>query len=246
VTTHRISRASGALRTAAGFATGVVGLGVAGYGIYAGLAWLRYGHVTSEIADRTTDPLLDTFMPAYEVVERHHIRVDAPADVTLVAAREQELLRAPVVRSVFKARELVLGSTPSKRPVPTGLLAQVLSMGWVVLGEVPGREVVVGAVTRPWEANVEFRGLPPQEFRAFDEPAYVKIIWSLRADPIDASHSIFRTETRAVATDPGARSRFRVYWSLASPGIRLIRRLSLAPLKSAAERRYRLTTSVAP
>jgi hypothetical protein len=239
----RFSRVSGDLRTAARVAAGVVGLGAVGYVTYAAVTWLRYGHVIAGIAGGSPDPLLDTFMPGYEIVERHQIPVDASADITLAAAREQELLQLPVVRSLFKARELVLGSTPSQRPVPPGLLAQVLALGWVVLAEVPGREVVVGAVTRPWEANVVFRGLPPQEFAAFDEPAYIKIIWSLRADPVDANHSIFRTETRAVATDAVARTRFRAYWSLASPGIRLIRRLSLAPLKSAAERRYQLTTS---
>jgi len=239
----KFSRDSGGLRTTARVAAGVVGLGAAGYVTYAAVTWLRYGHLTAGIAGRRADPLLDTFMPAYEIAERHQISVEASADVTLAAAREQELLRLPVVRGLFKAREWVLGSTPSQRPVPPGLLAQVLALGWVVLAEVPGREIVVGAVTRPWQADVVFRGLPAQAFAAFDEPAYVKIIWSLRADPVDASHSIFRTETRAIATDAFARRKFRVYWSLASPGIRLIRRLSLAPLKSAAERRYALTTS---
>jgi len=222
---------------------GVVGLGVTGYVTYAAVTWLRYGRVIAGTAPGSPDPLLDTFMPVYEIVERHQISVDASAGITMAAAREQELLQLPVVRGLFKAREVILRSTPSQRCVPPGLLAEMLALGWVVLAEVPGREVVVGAVTRPWEANVVFRGLPPQELAAFDEPAYVKIIWSLRADPVDANHSIFRTETRALATDAVARRRFRVYWSLASPGIRLIRRLSLAPLKSAAERRYKLMTS---
>ena len=63
------------------------------------------------------------------------------------------------------------------------------------------------------------------------------IAWSLRADPVDEQTSIFRTETRAVATDAAARARFRRYWAFASPGIGLIRLLSLKPLKRDAERR---------
>jgi hypothetical protein len=31
---------------------------------------------------------------------------------------------------------------------------------------------------------------------AFNDPDYVKIVWTLRADPVDATHSVFRTETR--------------------------------------------------
>jgi hypothetical protein len=50
---------------------------------------------------------------------------------------------------------------------------------------------------------------------------------------------MFRTETRAVGTDPAARARFRRYWSLVSPGVFLIRRLSLAPIRAEAERRAR-------
>ena len=50
---------------------------------------------------------------------------------------------------------------------------------------------------------------------------------------------MFRTETRAVATDQRARARFRKYWAFASPGIVLIRWLSLRPVKREAERRAR-------
>ena len=108
-----------------------------------------------------------------------------------------------------------------------------------MLAEVPDREVVVGAVTRPWEANVTFRALPADRFAAFSEPGYVKIAWTLRAESIGATDSIFRTETRAVATDPTARARFRWYWAFLSPGIILIRWAILQPLKSEAERRAR-------
>ena len=78
-----------------------------------------------------------------------------------------------------------------------------------MLAEIPGREIVMGAVTQPWMANVVFRALPPDEFASFHEPDYVKIVWTLRADPRGPSESTFRTETRAVATDPGPRARFR-------------------------------------
>jgi hypothetical protein len=111
------------------------------------------------------------------------------------------------------------------------------SLGWRVLAEVPGRELVVGAVTLPWEANVKFHGLSPGEFAAFNEPGYVKIVWTLRADPIGASESVFRTETRAIATDASARATFRRYWSLLSPGIIVIRWVMLEPVKREAERR---------
>jgi hypothetical protein len=123
-------------------------------------------------------------------------------------------------------------------PAPaTTLFAQVQAYGWGVLAEVPEREVVLGAVTRPWEPNPVFRALPPAEFAAFNEPGFVKIAFTLRADRIGERDSVFRTETRAVATDEFARAKFRRYWTLVSPGVAAIRRLSLRPLKREAERR---------
>jgi hypothetical protein len=142
-----------------------------------------------------------------------------------------------IVRTIFKARETILGARPSNREIPKGLLAETLSLGWGILAEVPGREVVVGAVTQPWESDVVFRALPPDQFVAFREPGYVKIAWTLRADPVDALHSDAVTETRAIATDPIARSKFRLYWACVSPGIVLIRRISLDLVRDDAERR---------
>jgi hypothetical protein len=215
-----------------------IGLGAAAgaYATYAGITWLRYGKA-SRPAPESQDPLLDRFMPTYDVAERHHIRVSAPADITFAVASQTDLLQLPITRAIFRAREVILGSKRDRTTRPRGLLAFTQSIGWRVLAEVPGREVVLGAVTQPWKANVTFGGLSPDEFAAFNEPGYVKIAWTLRADPISQAESVFRTETRAIATDAQARAKFRRYWSFVSPGIIAIRSLLLQPVKAEAERR---------
>jgi hypothetical protein len=205
-----------------------------GYAAYAAVTWARYGKPSRGTRDEQ-DSLLDRFMPAYEIVERHHIAVNAPADVTLDAAKRLDLSSSTLIKAIFNTRQLVLQAKPEETSQPKALLEQVLALGWGILAETPGREVVIGAVTKPWEGNVKFRALTPEDFAGFDEPGYVKIVWTLRADPLDASRSTFRTETRAIATDPVARDKFRMYWSCVSPGVQLIRRLMLAPLKKQAE-----------
>ena len=232
----RPSRSRSWIRSTVGVLAAGAGVAAAGYAAYASVTWYRYGHVPRTEADER-DELLDRFMPDYEVVERHSIRVAAPAALTLAAAREQDLLRLPLVRAIFKAREMAMGAAPDDRARPQELLAEMLSLGWGVLAEAPGREIVVGAVTKPWEPNVTFHSLPPEEFAAFCQPGFVKIAWTLRADPIAPNSSTFRTETRALATDPIGRILFRRYWAFASPGIALIRWLSLRPLRREAERR---------
>lgn len=215
-----------------------LGAAAAGYAACVAATWLRYGHPRPP-ASGDADQLLDRFMPVYEVVERHQARVEAPAHVTLAVAREMDLFHLPVVRALIKAREILLGARGEADDRPRGLLAEAEALGWCLLAEVPGREVVVGAVTRPWEADVTFRTVAADVFAAFDEPGYVKIVWTLRADPLAPQASTFRTETRAAATDRGARARFRRYWALFAPGIWLIRAISLAPLQAEAERRAR-------
>jgi hypothetical protein len=224
------------LRTAFKWAAGLLGIAAGTYVAYAGVTWFRYGRPAPANAE-DADPLLDHVMPVYDVAERHHIHVAAPADVTFAAACGMDLQQSAVVRTIFKAREVILCSEHDTTPHPRGLLALTKSLGWGVLAEVPGREVVMGAVTQPWDANVVFRPLAPDAFTTFNEPGYVKIAWTLRADATSSADSVFRTETRAVATDRTARAKFRRYWSLLSPGIIIIRWRMLQPLKAEAERR---------
>lgn len=128
---------------------GAVGLG-AGYAALVGWGWLRYGH-RGAVAEGASDPLLDAFVPTCDVAERHSIHINAPAAVVL-GSREG--------RAIFWARERVLGATPDGAVQPAGLLDQTRSLGWEILAEIPDREVVVGAVTQPWLANVTSRSGP--------------------------------------------------------------------------------------
>jgi hypothetical protein len=199
--------------------------------------WLRYG--TPDSAPRS-DAMLDRFMPAYDVAERHEIRVAAPAQLTYAAAYDVDMRRSRIVRAIFRARELMLRASPPADSSPQPLVPFTKRIGWGVLAEDPG-QIVLGAVTRPWEANVRFRSLPPGEFASFSEPGYVKIIWTIAADPLNDSSSVARTETRVATTDGEARRRFRRYWALFSPGILLIRREALALVKTDAEQNFRMS-----
>jgi hypothetical protein len=226
-----MNRVSKLLVTGAGMAS-------AAYASYFAATWLRYGHAKPARGD-ARDELLDRFMPRYEICERHAIDVAAPAEVTLAAAKTLELESSPIIRGIFKGREWIVRSHPDATARPDGLLEHMKSVGWGVLADTPC-EVVLGAVTKPWEANPVFRAIAPADFVAFGEPDYVKIAWTLRVTPTDDGGSTFRTETRAVATDPDARKKFRRYWSLLSPGIIVIRWAMLPALAAAAARAWRL------
>jgi hypothetical protein len=237
-------------RTANRLARGVLmlaGAAAATYGAYVASAWLRYGRAPGS-RNEDADPLLDLFMPRYDIAERHRIGVDAPAEATFDACLKLDLEDSALIRGIFRGREVLLGADPGTTSRRQTLVERTKALGWVVLAEVPGHEIVMGAVTRPWEANVVFRGLPAHEFAAFDEPGYVKIVWTLGADAAGSNASVARTETRAIATDAGARRKFRWYWAQFSPGILLIRQVALRMVKAQAEQSARAarTKSVAP
>lgn len=209
-------------------------LALLGFG-YLARNWCNYGKVS---ATGTPDPLLDRFMPTYEVREYHEIRVAAPVEIAYAAARAMDINRSPVVRGIFRARQLALGADDGATP-PRPLLEETRALGWGILAEEHGREIVMGAVTQPWLANVRFESVPPEEFAAFDRSASVKIAFTFAADPIDSNTSLVRSETRVATTDAYARERFRRYWTLVAPGVRLIRLESMRLVRADAERRAR-------
>lgn len=206
---------------------------VVGWGAYAAITWLTFGRTRSA---RGTDPLMDRYMPRHDIVEVHRTRVAAPPSVTWSAARAMDLQDSPVVHTIFRARELILGATPGARPPHESFIDELLSIGWGVLADVPGRQMVFGAVTQPWQANVVFRALPPETFAAFDATGYVKIVVTIAVDSVGPRASMLRTETRALATDPASRAKFRRYWAVFSPGILLIRTEMLKLVRHEAER----------
>jgi hypothetical protein len=235
---------------------GGAAVAAASYVAYAGITWLRYGRPARKISGEETDSLLDLYMPEYEIAERHQVHVRAAAETTFTAACEVKL-QSGITQAIFKARELALdciGHKDASRQLKDcngsgqinleakGLVEEIKAQGWGILAEIPGHEIVFGTVTRPWVTNTVFRSVPSEQFAAFHEPNYVKIVFTLRADPIAASESLARTETRVMTTDEAARKRFRRYWAIFSPGIRLIRRALLRRVKSDAE--HRAETSI--
>jgi hypothetical protein len=221
------------------YAAAAAGAGLAGFGVYAAVAWARYGRADPRRHPR--DELLDRFMPNPEVDEYHRLKVRAPATVTFAAARQMDIQAAPVVKGIFWLRAVpsLLQGEPFRPRGSRGIVAETLDQGWGVLAEVPDREIVVGAYTQPWHEHVTFRPLPPEEFAAFSEPGYVKIVWTLAAEPAGPGESWFITRTRVATTDAESRKKFRRYWAPMSAGIILIRYAALPLVRKQAERQAR-------
>ncbi len=221
---------SGPLKTA----LYTVGAAAGAYGVYAGLAYARYG--TAETDHFPTR--LDAFMPDFEVRDIHRREVRAPASVTFEAATRLSMGESPLVRGIFGLRSLpsrIQGTLPESSPARP-ILEDVRALNWQELEYDPGRSVVMAAVTQPWHADVEFIGMPAEEFRTFDEPGFARIVWSIETIARGPGNCILQMETRVATTDRNSREKFRRYWALLSPGIIAIRFELLRLTKRLAER----------
>jgi hypothetical protein len=182
--------------------------------------------------------LIDRFMPQADATERHETLVRAPADVVFDVAQTFDLQSIPLVRAIFWLRARILGGAEMPAHLfEKGLVAETQALGWRILAERPGRELVAGSVTQPWKGDVIFTPVEPDRFATYSEPDMVKIVWTLEADPLGPALSRFRTETRVLATDEAARTKFGRYWRWAGLGIVGIRWLLLPALRREAERR---------
>jgi hypothetical protein len=154
-------------------------------------------------------------------------------------ARRIDLQSVGLIRLIIRTRAWLLRARQSPRPPSRGIIADMVAMGWGVLLDEPGRLFVAGATCEPWRADVVFHPVPPEQFRDFAPPGQVKIAWTLEVEPLGPALTRLVTETRAVATDPPSRVRFRRYWRVFSPGILAIRWVLLGTLKRQAERRWK-------
>jgi hypothetical protein len=183
--------------------------------------------------------LLDQFIPRPDVRKRHETTVQAPAWLVYEVACNFDMQSIPIVRALFWLRARMLGSIPGGARQSQGIVAETLQLGWGRLAEEPGRFFIAGATCQPWQADVTFSPLAPEQCAAYGEPDRVKIVWTLEAEALGPELARFASETRAVATDDRARARFRRYWRTFGIGILMIRWLLLPAVRHQAEQRWR-------
>ena len=181
--------------------------------------------------------LLDTFLPDYDAREYHATDVRAPVEQVYAALRTADLGASLIIRGLFLLRGVAFLLQPRARRQQrrTRTLDDFLQSGFVLLGERPDEELVLGLIGRFWTPRGDTRGIPAARFQAFAEPGYAKAVWNFALSPCDHGVVHLSTETRVLCLDAASRRRFRRYWTLISPWSGLIRREMLRTIRRAAE-----------
>ena len=174
-------------------------------------------------------------MPRWDVVERHETRIRAPRERVWQAARTLDLGRSPVIRTLFALRSLpaMFSRQPRRDSLGTSIEG-LLRNGFVLLGERPGEELLLGLVGRFWRPSGGVLRLTAEEMRGFGRPGFAVAAWNFSLSD-DGDGVRLATETRVRCTDEASRRSFRRYWALVGPFSGLTRREMLRSIRRASE-----------
>jgi hypothetical protein len=179
---------------------------------------------------------LDEFLPDFDVHEIHSIRVAAPPEAVLAAARALTPRELPLLVGLMALRSApALLRRRRRLSLDEPILDRFLHAGFAILAERP-HELVVGGVGRFWRPDGDVRPTPAAEFAAFSEPGFARAAINFHA-VAQPGGTLLTTETRIAATDESSRRSFRRYWRVIGPWSALIRRAWLRSIRRRAERR---------
>ncbi|MCI0695330.1 hypothetical protein L0337_25390 [candidate division KSB1 bacterium] len=182
--------------------------------------------------------LIDEFLPVYDEIARHQIDIHGSAERVYAAARKLDLSGSAWVRWLFRLRGFpaLFFSRAKSRQEGLGLtLDGLLKSGFILLGETPPGEIVLGLVGKFWTSSGCIQRLDKAGFLRFATPDYAKAVWNFSLSPQMEGITRLFTETRVLCLDESSRKRFRFCWVFIRPFSGLIRMEALRAIKRQAE-----------
>jgi hypothetical protein len=166
---------------------------------------------------------VETWLPRFDVRERHERVVAAEPERALALALETPVCPDRIVRTLFRLRGLGASSASIGEFSSTN--------GFLTLERTPTTYVFGGAA--------RLRGRPrvaadAESWRAWSPPG-IKLAADFHAEPSGDGRTRLATETRVLALDRRSRLLFRLYWLAIGPFSALIRRRWLRAIAARAE-----------
>ena len=170
--------------------------------------------------------LLDRYLPRYDFAERHSTIVAAEPNKVWDQVLDLDLGESRVVRTLFRLRGL---------PSSALRLEGLEKLGFLRLGERPGRELALGVAGKFWRLGGHLQRLTPQGFASFEESGFAKAVWNFQLGSVDDRATLLSTETRILCLDAVSCGRFRLYWLFVRPLSAWTRREALALIRRRVE-----------
>lgn len=169
--------------------------------------------------------LIDEFLPKYDFIETHDIKIGASAEKVFGVVDEVDLCESPIIRALFFLRGLPNGHLRLK---------DLKNSGFEILGIEKNKELLLGLAGKFWTIGGAMQKVNADNFREFDKKGFAKAVWNFSVEG-DANESLLTTETRVRCLDDASRRSFGFYWTFIQPFSGLIRREMLKIVKKKAE-----------
>ena len=165
---------------------------------------------------------LNSFLPDHFLREVHYLAVGSSPEETYQAICDFDMSGVPWIGSLFKLRTIF--DKKKSDPGHLTLRDAYRNGGFVLLQEVPDRELTVGAIGMIWRPAIAFKKVEASEYASFHKPGFAKVAWSLRCEPRFNGGTFCSLEVRVGATDFISATKMRSYYSMIGPFSRAIRR----------------------
>src|SRR5450432_3312647 len=106
-------------------------------------------------------------------------------------------------------------------------LQDLIEAGFGMLGEDPGREVVLGITGPFWRPVGNTLPFKKTDFDGVVRPGMARAVWNFTVEQVGDKQTMLATETRVSCGDDASRRKFRIYWLAVRPFSGLIRRIML-------------------
>ncbi|HEX8247482.1 MAG TPA: hypothetical protein VF599_04800 [Pyrinomonadaceae bacterium] len=183
--------------------------------------------------------LIDEFLPEYDFDEKHETTIRASAEKVYAALDSFDFNDSAVIRRLFWLRGLA-GKDECGESSKTSNLRDMTKLNFIILGEKPCEEIVLGIAGKFWALSGDLQKLKPEEFRAFAKEGYAKGAWNFFLSEAGEKEICLRTETRVQCLGEKSQESFRFYWWFIKPFSGWIRQEMLRLVKQKAEASRRI------
>ncbi len=175
---------------------------------------------------------LDRLIPTPALLEVDAVDVAGPPARAWELVRHGDIGESALIRALFAVR--TLADRTARRTEKSVLRFDELRStaqqpGFQILHDDGRSELVVGAIGKVWHLQIPFVHVADGDaFRAFSEPGFVKVAWTLRVAPRGEDGARVTFELRVDATDADSWAKFKRYFAVIGVGSHFIRRSLLA------------------
>lgn len=168
---------------------------------------------------------IDDYMPSYQFSEFHQLHIAVSPEIVYQTTCRLDLRQSSFIKLLFWLRGFYSRARPAGSSDGLELTLKDLTekAGFILVDQVPNREIVLGRVGQFWKPSGGIITIPADQVKGFHQNGFAKAICNFYIQPGDGGNTVLSTETRIQTYGKAAKLLFRLYWLMIRPFSGLIR-----------------------